>query len=720
MKRLFLLLALLMVLPLAAQWSNDSATNTLIGNIGGEEDIPKICTTPDGGYWIAWFSNENGNYNVRAQLLDSDGSAVWTTPILVSSHTQMTWLTEWQTACDPNGNLVLVFQDTRYHEDCDVIAYCISRQGNFLWGQDGVAITNDANGNMVPMVTITNAGNTIISWQISGQLGLAKLNPQGQILYNERLSSPTGRYMWPQLIPVGTDDFIMKYYEDTGVVWAPTRSLYAMRYNSSLDNVWVTPAAISTQGGITAWTQILSMEKTPDDGFWICWNDDRDQNNLSSVFAQRVNADGTTLLPDGGVEVATTANRQRFYSHLTYNATQGAAWVFWAEQDADQNTSGLYAQKIDAQGTVAYSGTGEELFPMSAMGTVPEAAFAIDSDVICFYSRRSGGADRLEAIRLSSTATPVWDDVTTVCSRVSTRLHPEYVGDDTQFIVTWSEDRGEGTNIYAQNLLPNGDIGFPAATGSISGTVQLSQPSDVTQVVITAGTATTSPDTQGHWSITLPVGDIEVSFDSPSTLIHLIPWVHVAADSVTSLGTVTLLPSGVQGVLALSGGEGQITNIVISSGSHQVNPAADGSWFLPLPRGIHQISISLGGYTPLTLNNVDVTGQTVVNTGQQTLQLLGNSDATQASVPLSIYPNPFSQNGTIRYAVPKAGQVRLVVCNVKGQVVRTLVSNVQSAGMYNVNFDGKDDSNRALANGVYFTRLQTDGYNLTGKLLLMK
>jgi hypothetical protein len=63
----------------------------------------------------------------------------------------------------------------------------------------------------------------------------------------------------------------------------------------------------------------------------------------------------------------------------------------------------------------------------------------------------------------------------------------------------------------------------------------------------------------------------------------------------------------------------------------------------------------------------------------------------------------------------KAGNVRLVVYDVQGREVQTLVNEKLSAGTYEVKFDGS-----MLNSGVYFYKLMTDGFTETKKMLMIK
>ena len=65
------------------------------------------------------------------------------------------------------------------------------------------------------------------------------------------------------------------------------------------------------------------------------------------------------------------------------------------------------------------------------------------------------------------------------------------------------------------------------------------------------------------------------------------------------------------------------------------------------------------------------------------------------------FPNPFNPTTTIDYALPKSGEVSLIVYNLLGQEVSRLVSKVQNAGYHKVTWDAS-----SLASGVYLYRLE--------------
>jgi len=79
------------------------------------------------------------------------------------------------------------------------------------------------------------------------------------------------------------------------------------------------------------------------------------------------------------------------------------------------------------------------------------------------------------------------------------------------------------------------------------------------------------------------------------------------------------------------------------------------------------------------------------------------------------YPNPFNPATNIQYSIPKSSLVKLVVYNLLGQPVKTLVSKEQPAGNYNVDFNAAD-----LSSGIYFYKLTAGNFSSMKKMIFLK
>ncbi|MBK7771731.1 MAG: hypothetical protein IPI48_14750 [bacterium] len=84
------------------------------------------------------------------------------------------------------------------------------------------------------------------------------------------------------------------------------------------------------------------------------------------------------------------------------------------------------------------------------------------------------------------------------------------------------------------------------------------------------------------------------------------------------------------------------------------------------------------------------------------------------------HPNPFNPSTTIAFSLVRDGRVELKVFDARGALVRTLLDGAAVAGEQRVVWDGRDNSGRQSAAGVYLYRLRADGRELQRKMTLVK
>ena len=100
--------------------------------------------------------------------------------------------------------------------------------------------------------------------------------------------------------------------------------------------------------------------------------------------------------------------------------------------------------------------------------------------------------------------------------------------------------------------------------------------------------------------------------------------------------------------------------------------------------------------------------------------ITGTEDELTSLLPQELslsqnYPNPFNPVTTTEYSLPYAGYVSLVVYNLLGEVVASLVDGELPAGTHKTVWDASD-----FASGIYFYRLQTGDFVQTRKMVLLK
>ncbi|HAL57866.1 MAG TPA: hypothetical protein DCP63_15735 [Bacteroidetes bacterium] len=148
-----------------------------------------------------------------------------------------------------------------------------------------------------------------------------------------------------------------------------------------------------------------------------------------------------------------------------------------------------------------------------------------------------------------------------------------------------------------------------------------------------------------------------------------------------------------------------------------------------------ELTVAMAGVTPLASGDVGVVsfkmksrearlnirGEGFVN--ENTSSALAVAEVAMIPTEFALqqnYPNPFNPSTTIKYQIPQDHQVNLVIYNLQGQKIRTLVAEQQKAGFYSVQWDGRNDVGQNVATGMYLYRVQAGSFVASHKMLLIK
>ena len=102
------------------------------------------------------------------------------------------------------------------------------------------------------------------------------------------------------------------------------------------------------------------------------------------------------------------------------------------------------------------------------------------------------------------------------------------------------------------------------------------------------------------------------------------------------------------------------------------------------------------------------------------------NEVTNESIPTEWnlyqnYPNPFNMTTRFEYSIPKAGDVKIVIYNIKGEVVRNLLEIYLEPGHHFIEWDGCDNNGILVGTGIYFYQLKVKGkFSNTKKMIFMK
>jgi len=85
------------------------------------------------------------------------------------------------------------------------------------------------------------------------------------------------------------------------------------------------------------------------------------------------------------------------------------------------------------------------------------------------------------------------------------------------------------------------------------------------------------------------------------------------------------------------------------------------------------------------------------------------------------YPNPFTSGGTtIDFDMPATERITMVIIDIRGRVVRTLIDNEERFGYQSIQWDAKNDDGDDVSSGVYFYQIRSSNFNAVGKLVFVK
>ena len=162
----------------------------------------------------------------------------------------------------------------------------------------------------------------------------------------------------------------------------------------------------------------------------------------------------------------------------------------------------------------------------------------------------------------------------------------------------------------------------------------------------------------------------------------------------------------VTGTTSKVGGElvdanGNVVAVINSTSSNPFTLTAPSSGTFTVNAGFKNPSKKWGSTSAV----INVTGidEELVGLTPETFALYNN------------YPNPFNPATKIRFAIPQSTFTVLKVYSILGEEVASLVNELKTPGIYEINFDGTD-----LASGTYLYKLQAGDFSETKKMIVLK
>jgi len=393
--RLFTFLILFLPGVIRADWPCRTDTTLAVAVAPGNQWNQRVVTDGHNGAIIVWQDRRGGTTDkIYVQRVSASGNPLWlANGIAVASTNGYQYYP--QLASDGNGGAYIVWQDIRSGVSYDVYAQRVDANGNFLWQQNGVPLSNSTGQQYNPQLIAADTTGIIVTWQD---------NRSGAFdIYAQRVD-PAGTIRW------GSNGLLV--------------------CGASSDQI---EPMIASDGG---------------HGAYIGWLDYRAGTGTTDIYCQRITSSGTAAWTADGVPVCAAANLQWNLSVIPDGA--GGTVLVW--QDRRSGTyDNVYAQRLNISGTPLWTADGIAVAPVTANQYYPQSVFDGKGYTIVWQDNRNGADYDIYAQQIIPKGVLTWDGTgLAVCTSPGNQYNPQLVVQGASIVFTWQDHRGADYDVYAQ------------------------------------------------------------------------------------------------------------------------------------------------------------------------------------------------------------------------------------------------------------------------------
>jgi hypothetical protein len=652
------------------QFPINPAANVPISTAFDGQSNPVIVGDGAGGAFIAWNDLRTGQgFDIYMQHINAQGFVQWdTNGIVISAESGIQDMVVM--VSDGAGGAILAWEDKRTDVNFDIYAQRINSSGSALWAAGGIPVITADGDQETPSIISDNQGGAIIAWNDT------RPNAESNI-YAQRIDA-SGNLKWAAGgIPI-LKATVSSIFDPPSIVrdgnhgavigWVDARNsdgstdIYVQHVDANGTCTWDT-------AGTAACLDPANQAETrlaPDGsgGVIVGWTDWRAQSRPDGVYgddgiyAQHIDSAGIARWTKDGVKVCDTTDRQESGVVVTDDA--GGAIFAWDDKRKGTEYD-IYAQRVDSTGAFMWDSSGIPV--CTAFGDQGDVRMISDSTggaLIAWGDNRVGNVD-IYATRISGKGIALWpsNGVAITTADGQKALGHMIFNKKRGGIIAWTDGRGGSagsSNIYAQNVDLNGHLGLAPTLASPQNDVVLS--ADSVRLV---------------WYPLLP---------KPARY-----WLELGLDSTFTFRS---------------------TDSTITDTTYLWKNLASGKSFWWKIRGYDD------GFGPFSEAR-----KLSVGTGVSGIE--SEPDVPKVFALGQNYPNPFNPATRIKYTVAGTRgsaigtRVNLVLYDVLGREVITLVNEEKAPGYYEVTLDASK-----LASGLYIYQMTAGTFVQSRKMLLLK
>ncbi len=449
MKTIITLFTLFAFISVNAQWTTDTAANTLV--VDSEGGDMKAIGTSDGKTYVVFWKVVPAptNYELRLQILDVDGTQMLGNDgMLVSDAIPMSTFTViWSIVTDENDNLYIGATGTGGGEPAYV--FKLDSSGNQLWGANGVNVGSGYSVTVLPLST----GEAIVSWFPSGESVMQKYDTSGNAVWGSTQPVVNGGNdtVPANMFELSNGDYIMVFHSLT---FGINSNLYAQRYDSNGVLQWGTPTQLSDKG-----TVFNTTYSGLQDGDVVYMGYKASPGLRFDSYLQRINADGTLPWGINGMDFDTNQTDYEMDTEIAFSPGSQYIWAICTYTNSAQSDKGERVQKFDKETGVRQFTDNAKVVYALGEDKVHTGPLHLKNETPLFLLK--SGVDNgvspveLGAVYLDDSGNFAWlEESRPVATFAASKSRIHYTKPvNNQSVAVFIEEKSVEPKIYAQNFI---------------------------------------------------------------------------------------------------------------------------------------------------------------------------------------------------------------------------------------------------------------------------